>query len=332
MPGQIVMASNLLTQGLRSDFWDTYHISQDGIRARLSDMMQMDVPSDKFEEIYGYFHSAPYPRRWARGEEITNRIFKSSQFRVPNKDWAIRVSWHENDRQDDQTQSLRDQAVMAGQHFASLDERVFYQILTGSTDTDLLDYVPQAPDGVALFSATDGDGANRFGYSGGNIVSGGGVGSGHAIRVDFFKAVVAFQSFLDTEGQPLFDDSMLNKGYVITYGVANMQVFEEAFKLQRAVGVIGATSAAAPTNVVMESGLNVTLVPTPRITDNDWFVFAKGSPKKPIFSQSRQALRESVATMDNSDQVRDTKIEYIQWDERKGYAVMLPYGCAKVNN
>jgi hypothetical protein len=34
--------------------------------------------------------------------------------------------------------------------------------------------------------------------------------------------------------------------------------------------------------------------------------------------------------VDTSDQVRDTKQEYIQWDERAGYGVALPYQCVSV--
>src|SRR3990167_11105697 len=93
------------------------------MQARLSKVMELNVPSDKLTEIYGYFLSSPYPRRWPRGEGLPNKNFKGVQFSVTNRDWAVRVSWHENDRQDDQTKSLRDRATAAPPHFATFDER-----------------------------------------------------------------------------------------------------------------------------------------------------------------------------------------------------------------
>lgn len=338
MPGSIVVASNLLTAGLRSDFWDTYERTYNGMQARLSKVMELNVPSDKLTEIYGYFLSSPYPRRWPRGEGLPNKNFKGVQFSVTNRDWAVRVSWHENDRQDDQTKSLRDRATAAGEHFATLDERVFFQINTGATDSQLLPAIPNAPDGVGLYSATDGDSANRFGVSGGNIVTGNGVASAGTIRSDFFNAIERFRQFQDTEGQPLWDDSVIDSGYVLFFNVANWQVVAEAFQQGRTMQILQNVAAAenvaaaTPTNIVMDSGLNVELVPTQRITDNDMFVYLKGARRKPIFKQVRQPIREWFATMDNSDSSRDTKIEYAQWEARFGYGVMLPYGAVQINN
>lgn len=332
MPGSQVIAANVLTAGLRSDFWDTYEKTYAGLKDRLSQVMDLSVPSDKLTEIYGYFNSAPYPRRWVRGDSPSNKAFKSVQFSVTNKDYGLRVSWHENDRQDDQTKSLRERAAQAGEHFATLDERVFFQILTASTDTDLLEAIPNAPDGVGLYSATDGDSADRFGVSGGNIESGGGVASSHAVRTDFFESMQRMASFKDTESQPLWDSSILDQGAIVMFNVNNWQVFAEAFLQGRTVGSVASATSAAPTNIIMDAGMKVQLVPTQRIADNDWFVFLKGSRRKPIFKQVRMPMRETIATMENSDSVRDTKVEYMQWDERSGYGVMLPYGTVKVNN
>jgi len=330
-PGQIVIATDLLTAGIRADFWDVYEPMYDGLKAKLSDYMDLDVPSDKLTEIYAYAQSAAYPGRWKRGEEIPSKAFKGVQFSVTNKDWGIRIPWHENDRQDDQTKSIRQRAQSAGKNFATLDERVFYQILRGAVDTELLESIPNAPDGVALYSATDGDGAARFGVSGGNIITGTGVATPGAIQTDLFSALSRVRSFLDTEGQPLHDMSLIDQGVSITFNVNNWKVFAEAFQQGRTHSVISSTGAAV-TNIIMDSGLRVDLTPTTRITDNDWFVFLRGVPHKPIFRQTRQPIREWFATMENSDSARDTKIEYAEWEARYGYGVMLPFATVQVNN
>lgn len=327
MPGQTVYAADVLTAGLRGDFWDTYLKTSDGLKPRLPLMMDLDVPSDKLTETYGYFNSAPHPRRWVRGNAIPEKGFKGVSFSVTNKDYGISIPWHVNDRMDDQTKSLFNMAQNGGAGFALLDERILYQILTGSTDLDLLESIPNAPDGVGICNATDGDGAARFGVSGGNVETGGGVASSEAIRDDYISALNRFRQFQDTEGQPLFDPSIIDSGCTVTYGVANDKVFREAFMQRMTV-----QSSVAPSNIILDSGLNVTLVPTPRITDNDWWVFLNGIRRKPVFRQTRQPIQEHTATMENSDWARKHKEESIQWDCRYGYGVAVPYGVCKVNN
>ncbi len=333
-----VISANMLTAGLRSEFADTYLKQKRASDTRVSDVMLTDVPSDKLTEIYGYFESAPHMRRWVRGKGIPSKPFASKQFSVTNKDWGQRVEWHRNDRMDDQTGTLFEAAQAAGRSAGALDERILFQIMTAASDFDLLESIPNAPDGVALFSTVDGDGAARFGATNGNLLSGSGVATGSAIRTDLWSVIAQARLYQGTEGQPLFDDAMLDAGVTIMYGAANEEVFREAF-VQELTAFIrtGASTSdtggvAAVTNTVLASGMPITLWPTQRITDNDWFVAFKGAPKKAIFSQNREALQEEFATMENSDSARETGIEYGQWHLRKGYGVALPYGLIKVNN
>jgi hypothetical protein len=330
--GQGVYAGNavdslVLAAGLRGDFWETYSRTYEGLKPFLGEFMQLDVPSDKLAEIYGYFGAAPYHSRWPRGEAMRTKAFKGFQWTVANKDYALRVDWHKNDRADDQTKSLYQRAQEVGSNFATMDERVLIQLCTGATDIELLESLPNAPDGVGLYSATDGDGAARFGISGGNIVTGTGIATSEAIRVDLFTAIVRAMGFKDTENQPLFDASTILKGITILFGAANFKIFNEAFKQMFTV-----QSSVAPTNIILDAAINVTLRPNPRITDNDWFVFFNGVPRKPIFSQKRQEIREFFADMSNSDYCRDTGMEYLQWDCRRGYGIALPFATVKVNN
>lgn len=328
-----VLAGQLLTAGLRSEFADSYRMASAGVERALGSVMDLGIPSDKLTEIFGYFETAPYPVRWRRGDAITEKGFASVQFSITNYDYGRRVQWHENDRQDDQTRTLMEQARTLGAHFASLPSRIFYQMLTAGTDYDLLPTVPNAADGVGLFSATASDSSARFGLTGGNIQTGTGVATAAAIRTDFFNAIERFVQFQDTEGQPLFPAEIIDQGFDLFYNAANMQIVAEAFVQGRTLAAATtATSNAAVTNIVMDSGLEVRLHPTQRITDNDMFVNAGGSPKKPLFQLQRQTLREHVGTMDNSDTARATKLEYMQWDVRQGYGIAVPYGIVKINN
>lgn len=334
MAGQIIESAATLTAGLRSDFIGTYRRMYDSILPRLSRVMQLGVPSDKITEFYAYYESAPHPVRWSRGNNIASKGFKSVGYNVTNYDWGRRIEWHVNDRMDDQTKSLFQQARALGENFALLHERIFFQIIRSANDPDLLPSIPLAPDGASLYATTV-SGVDRFGAPGGNLLTGSGVSTAQDIRNDFFNAIEQFKLFQDTEGQPLLHDDILDRGIVVIYGAKNERVFREAFRQERTVQtqVVGGTgTAAAVTNIIMESGLAVTLQSTQRIPDDDWFIFLEGTEIKPIFQQERQGLQENVATMDNSDSARDTKIEYIQWHARYGYGINVPYQTIMINN
>lgn len=340
---QNVISASVLTAGLRTTFADAYRQTSEARLERLKKVMELGVPSDKLTELYAYFETAPYPKRWPRGQSISSKPFDSVNFSVTNFDWARRIPWHENDREDDQTRSLFDQARSLGTHFATLHERIFFQMILGSTDTDLLPSVPNAPDGADLYNATDGASADRFGISGGNIISGGGVASALPIRSDVLNAIERFKQFQDTEGQPLWDETLLDaQGYLLIYGIANDEFVRTAVRASTVVDRVtvagsstsntGHASAAAPANIITEEGIKIEMWPTQRITTDDIYVFAVGSEHKAVFQQERRGLRETFANMENSDVSRDTKQEYVQFDSRSGYGSFLPYQTVLIDN
>jgi hypothetical protein len=340
---QNVIAASVLTAGLRTTFADAYRLSTEARLERLRKVMELGVPSDKLTELYAYFETAPYPQRWPRGQSISTKPFDSKSFSVVNYDWAKRIAWHENDREDDQTRSLFDMAKSLGDHFATLHERIFFQMILAATDADLLPAIPNCPDGADLYNASDGSGADRFGVSGGNIVSGSGVASAQAIKTDVLNGIELFRRFQDVEGQPLWDDSMLDGGgYVLIYNVANDELVRTALKATTVLDRlktdgtsttdVSVASAAAPANIVVEEGLRIELWPTQRITTDDLYLFAVGSPHKAVFQQERRGLRETFANVENSDVSRDTKQEYIQFDARYGYGSFLPYQTVQIDN
>ncbi len=326
-----VLAGPALTAGLRAEFVDTYRFETVEIEGQLSGVMQFGVPSDKLTEIYSYPETAPYPRRWPRGQNISRDAFRYVQFSVTNHDWAHKIDWHENDRLDDQTDSLMQQARDGGAHWASLPERIFFQIITATVDLTLLPAVPNAPDGAALY-ATTAAGANRFGVTNGNLLPGTGIATAAAVRADFFNAIEQMRLFRDTKDQPLLPNSVFRKEFSVFFNVANLQVFLEAFVQGRTID--SAAAGAAETNIILDSGLKINLRPTPRLTDNDWYVFAEGVTQKAIFEQERKPLRTLEVTMDGniSDESRQTKQEWAQWDSREGYGVRIPYQTVKINN
>lgn len=336
-----VLSNNVLVNGLRTEFADTYSaIRNRQADSRLGQVMDLSVSATNRNHDFAYFEAAPHMTYWQRGDTVPTDVMGSVQFNVPIYEWARRVPWSKWDRKDDQTQSLMDVARMAGQSAALLPERFFFDLLTGSTNT--LPAVPNAPDGVAFFSATDGSGGNRFGISGGNTISTDGVAATHQIRTNYYECLQRWKRMQDGKGQPLLSDETIDGGTFIIHSAEDNEIFEQTFLTTlgpagiTGTGAIGTPSGGAATaisNLVKESGRTVDLWSTSRLSTGSWYIFLKNAPKKPTFLLTREGVQEfsSLEGDNNGDHTRDTAEEYVQWEERSGAGVALPFGAIKVS-
>lgn len=336
MPGML-MSGSTLAAGIRDDFQKTYEPTYNGVLESLGEVMQMDVPFNHRTETFGMHETMPYPERFDEGNEaIPEEGTGDNSFSVTVYDYGKRINWRKKDREDNKVGDLRGKAQILGTHFASLPTRSFIELILGSAS--LLPAIPNAPDGGAPFSATDGASADRFGVSGGNITTGTGVATSGAIETDFFTAIARMATFQDKKGEPYWDPNILDESYVVFFNVANVKVFAQAFKATAVLQHVAGTSttdtstAAGVSNVVLSTGVKVELRPTSRITDNDWFVFRKGAPVKPFFRGVRRPLTMAEATEDNSDVARTSGKEYVQYTCREAYGVNEPFAAVKVNN
>jgi len=320
----VPISGEALARGLRGDFKLTWQRRYKGLIDSLGRFMDLAIGSDKISELYGYGEPPLYPRRRPWGDAVQTKGFRFRNFSVENVAWSSAVQWYKHQRLFDQLKDLPRLAREAGGHYATLPERVGIQIVTATTDGDLLETIPSAPDGASLYSATDGSGAARFGVTGGNIFAGGGVASSDQIRADIFNALERVGSFLDPESQPAIDQGLLSD-FTVLFPIGLWEVMLEAFRQTRTLD-----GGAAVTNVILEGGLKVTLLPSPRITGDDYYVFLNGFEPKPIFEQIAQALDEQVQTEANSDESRKQKVEGIYWETIRGYGVNLPLGTIKI--
>jgi len=337
MPGGMLMTGSTLAAGIREDFERTYFPEFDGVQEFLTDAMQMDVPFNHRTETFGLHETAPYPERFDEGNEtIPMEGTGDKSFTVTVYDYGKRINWRKKDREDNKVGSLTAVAEGLGKHFASLDTRIFFEFVTGSAS--LLPALANAPDAAALYSATDGDSAARFGRTGGNIYTGTGVATSAAVQTDFLGAIAGMGLFQDIKGQPYWEANVLNEAYTIFFGLANLEVFNQAFKAMTVHSVSTGTDTTDPgtgagvSNVILATGVQVKIAPTSRITDNDWFIFRGGAPVKPLFMGVRRGLTSAAATEDNSDEARTSGKEYIQWTTRKAFGVNVPFATMKVNN
>ncbi len=324
-----VVSSAVLANGLRTEFADTYMaINNRQADSRLAEVMDLSIGATNRQHEFAYFEAAPHMDFWRRGDTIPTDAFKSVQFSVPVYTWGRRVPWHKEDRKDDQTQSLFDMARMAGQSAALLPQRFFFDLIAGTTLT--LPATALAPDGAAIYATTAG-GSARFGATGGNLITGGGIASVSAILTDYYNAIEQFKAFQDGKGQPLLSDDIIDAGVTIIHPASLTEAFEQAFMQQR----IGKTSdASTPSNPVLDANRTVSLWGTQRLTGNDWYVFLKAAPKKPIFLLDREGVQEftSLEGDNNSDHTRNTGEEYVQWERRAGAGIALPYATIKIDN
>ncbi len=324
-----ILSSNLLANALRMEFADTYT----KIRNRQSDsrlkLVMDEITATNRQHEFAYIEAGPHVELWRRGDTIPQDAMGSTKFTTLVWNWGRRIKWHRDDRADDQTQSMMDSARMTAESAALLNERMFFDLISGSTNT--LPVVPNAPDGAAMF-ATTANGANRFGVSSGNLLTGTGVASTTTVLNDYYSVVNQFRLFQDGKGQPLLSPETIAQGILIVHAVADTKVMEQAF-LQKLQGTIGSASGT-PSNVVLDASRNIQLFGSPRLATGDWYAFLLEAPKKPTFALLRQDLTESSSLVgdNNSDSVRTTGEEYIQWDLRKGAGIALPYAAIKVDN
>ena len=230
-----ILSNNLLVNGLSTEFADTYgKIRNRQSDGRLSLIMDTVTATNRYQS-FAYLNAAPHMEYWKRGTTVPTGAMDSVQFTVSVYEWSKRVPWSKFDRKDDQTQSLFEMARGAGESAALLEERFAFDLMTANAGalTSTLPAVPNAPDGVAMFSATDGSSADRFGVSGGNIVTSSGVATTHDVRNDYYSGVIRFGSFLDGQGQPLLSPETIGQGVLIVHSLTDTEVMEETFKQVR---------------------------------------------------------------------------------------------------
>tara|TARA_R110002072_G_scaffold35076_2_gene104163 strand:- start:17058 stop:18056 length:999 start_codon:yes stop_codon:yes gene_type:complete len=330
------LTSSDLLRAVRSEFVNTYSGAAKA-SVNLQRVMRLGLSSTLREEYYGYHESTPGLERQDRGDEMSEDEILSRAFSCVNHRFSKAIGWHNDDVEDMQLGGFLERARQIAMKAGILSERIFFQILLAAANPSLLETVPNAPDGAALFAATAG-GADRFGVSGGNIITGTGVGSSAAIRTDFWSAMTRFGLFTDTEGEPLLEDELDGTITVIAPRSAS-EKFTEAFKQETTVHVIqnvGATenvAAAGVTNNIRSGNLNVNLWLTQRRTDNDWSIHIDSpTVPKPVFEQIRQQIRVIEDNRNNSPHARRNFRSAVVADMRAGYGVGPAYGAVLVNN
>jgi len=320
-----------LLMGIRNEFIGTYMrraIAADEFWNRL---FFRPVPVSGSYYQYTFPETAPYPERHLRGQPPVSGSFRYIGNRLDVYAYAVRVHAHTDDVDDDQTGSVWANAQRAGANFGSLKERLAIQLLTGTTDLRLLPTIPLCADGAALFSETDGEGEDRFGVQGGNVIKIGTDPDANDIREFITKHLPAtFRRFKDTEKEPLFDPNEINAGVALVHGPELEEEMRKALNQRRIFEAVDAgtsnAAAAAPSNIVIDSQMKVETFNTQRIEDKSIYaILVSPQIERPGIWGDRRPLYEVPATEQVSDTVRDTLEAYLQFRCRVLAGYHLPY-------
>lgn len=319
-----VNATALFFPKLRVDFWDTYRANETQVDARLAKIMNMGIPSTMASEAFGYAQAAPVARYWPEGDAIPSAGMLTNLFLQRSYKFGVGVEITQTSIEDDQTKLIMSRVLESAASFAMLKERHLYWLISGGTTVDAIQMqpnLPLAPDGVGWFSALDGNGNNRFGMSGGNIQPTSGVGSAQAIINDLVNGMSRIGGFLNTENQPYWNPSDIQRDVMILFNSQNLLNFQSALSQ---MFVVAASGNAAPSNIVIDAGIKVTPVPNPRLTTNNWSIAATATPFKAPFWLERVAPKEVVGEIGNSDVAREWDIFKLYVRSRGAIGLALP--------
>ena len=292
--------------------------------------MNLSVPSSMASEMFGYAQAAPVARFWDEGNAIPTDEFLTNLFPQRSYKFGVGVEISQVSVEDDQTKMIMSRVLESAASFAMLKERHYYWLVSGGTTVDAIQMqpnLPLAPDGAALFSATDGGGAARFGITGGNIQATSGVGTPQAIINDLFGGMARMVGFLNQENQPVWSPGDIQREVAIVYNSLNWLNFSAAMSQ---MFVVASSGNAAPSNIKIDAGLKVVPIPSPRLTNNNWSIWGTQFPVKAPFWLDRVPPKEVVGEPGNSDTSREFDVFKLYVRSRGAIGLNLPLGVVGI--
>lgn len=218
-------------------------------------------------------------RRWEDGTPRSYTDFDTFDYTVAFARYQNGIRWDRKDAEDLQVQRVEKAYKDLTVKYDLLKVDMFYQILNNAQDARLLKTVPLCPDGLPLFSSQ----RALFGANG-NIVAGSGVSTGSKIQADLEAGILRLQGLKDIHGDPYHGDSLRQSGLMILVATGRYKAFTEGLKLKYVEGSNGGSTE----NFVASSYGNIEIVETPRLSGNDWYLFATGEEvHKPIMNMTR---------------------------------------------
>jgi hypothetical protein len=328
MPGLPVIAAAIVAAGrnMSREFWDNFKSTDLGEQVFLNLIMVPDRKGVGKSDTVGWFGASPNPEFWPDGDEIPTANMDSFTGNIVHKAFGIKVPYGRDDVIYDRTGSLLEMARDTGNKWKALDARVLRQFAVGSVDFSLYPAVPLTFDGAVYFSATDGNGLDRFSVVGGNIVTGAFMDTAAEFLDGITAAVNRTAQFLDTDGQPKWSGEQLME-LVLVVPQAYATVAQKALN-QPITSNEGGTAGVS--NYILTMGMKIWLYVSPRYTAKQFYVYFPRVKR----SLGRSLVMEPTEYNSNmntgSDVALGTKICSIQWDMLAGHYINIPFGAILV--
>ena len=278
---------------------------------------------------YSFKNRIPFPLPYPYGDNRIHQSFKDVKITVKIFPYQMTIGWDERDAADDQMADLKTHVSQSAKRFLQLPDVLIGEYLGG---TAVYNYsgLLNASDGVGLYSTVDGDGAARFGVTGGNVITGQGVNTTAKIHNDIINCRRRFLQMTEpVVGQPLHDPDnvMYNRMCFVVPpqldGVFNQLSDQDLIYSDPTIN----TAQSNFLKSKIKYKVNQRLADT-----NDWFVVLESGFWKPFAYRAPQTLRQLFATMQNSDISRETMQELVYADLRIGISPWCPWTTIQVSN
>lgn len=306
MPATYVTVENSLKIGILNDVAEMWEVMSEK-EAQYRSLMFHDVPwVPQYTSKFVWKQDVGMPVPWDKGSELPANIFDDVAIDCDLREYGQRTEWFRRDNEFDQLQpgQIRKHAEMGIKRYAQLYRYLGADYLDGTTN--YIRYPQLAYDGAALFSATDGAGADRMGVSGGNIVTSSGLSTA-AIKTDAHRALQRWLGMKQPiSNHPVFspDEVKFENMLFVIPPALEERFFDlsEAKILYTDPSINTAQSNTLATRVKYEME-NV-------LTDSsDYYVILQHSYWKPFLYRGLSSIDSFIADASNSDDARKLNIE-----------------------
>lgn len=286
----------------------------------------IESKNDARTETFMMLGAPPGFERWDEDAPRVAGSIQDQSWEVPVLKWQAGVEWKRIDEEDDLTSGrFRKRLEQTAEKAVLKDVEIFFQLLQASVSAKNLPGIPTCADGLALFSTS-----RVLMSPNGNVVNGSGVRTVHQFQRDFYEVLEKMQAVTDDKGDYYFNESDIMGRKIVFANPANRQRMQEAFKAK-----VIASQGAGVENILASTTDNITMVFTPRVTGNSWYVFLENVPAKPIFALTRKSVagvEKIYKDESNSDRAEASDTRRIVFRYRKGYGYSLPIGAWQVSN
>lgn len=317
--------------GVLADLADTWRKRQPTFEKQWGMMMKMLGYTKIRHAEYAFKDALPIPKFWGYGAGRTRQTIRDHYITVSIYKYEISLPWSIDDEDSDLLGDMATHINSAVGKFLLLPIKFAAEYMEATAS--LLPSLANAYDGAALYSATDGAGANRLGVSGGNILTGHGLTSA-GVMADFTAAQRFYLSEQDTAGQPIFDESMCGYDKMVAVIPPSLNELFQRVSGQEMIRS-DALNNTSESNF-LKSTFRYEICPF--LTDtSDWFIFldAPDDDRKAFAYRSPQNendMQTVIADMMNSDDSREFAQKTLHSHIKCGLTPYFPGCTVKINH